>query len=367
MVKFVEERTNAKGRTYWVFNPKPAVRDALDVGFRRFDVREDAVAHSNAVVEAYEAWLRRRDKTIRVQEDTVEGLMAFYRSTNDYARLKPNSRIFYQRMMRLAAETTLGQSNVTFGKQLVKRISPTHADRLYSQLLREESAHKATYVSKILRKIWFVGLRHGKVQSNPWQKMGMQSLDSREVLWEPEQVDAFVRKADEMGLWSIGTIAQMCYDMCQRPGDMRRLRWEDYDSYDDTFTLIQEKTGVKVTVPLSDRLRDRLDARRAQLGDKAEGPIAISERTGRPYSATQYCALVRDIRDAAGLPSELQVRDLRRTGATEMAEAGCTEDELRSVTGHQSRDVLSIYVRPTRKLAKSGVSKRFANTRKVST
>jgi len=42
-----------------------------------------------------------------------------------------------------------------------------------------------------------------------------------------------------------------------------------------------------------------------------------------------------------------------------MAEAGCTEDELRSVTGHQSRDVLSIYVRPTRKLAAAGINKRF--------
>lgn len=38
------------------------------------------------------------------------------------------------------------------------------------------------------------------------------------------------------------------------------------------------------------------------------------------------------------------MRDLGRTGATEMAEAGCTEDELRSVKGHQSRDVLSMYV-----------------------
>ena len=53
------------------------------------------------------------------------------------------------------------------------------------------------------------------------------------------------------------------------------------------------------------------------------------------------------------------MRDLRRTGATKMAEAGCTEDELRSVTGHQSRDVLSIYVRPTKKLAAAGINKRF--------
>ena len=41
--------------------------------------------------------------------------------------------------------------------------------------------------------------------------------------------------------------------------------------------------------------------------------------------------------------------------------AGVVQDELRSVTGHQSRDVLSIYVRPTDKLAATGINKRFDN------
>ncbi len=64
--------------------------------------------------------------------------------------------------------------------------------------------------------------------------------------------------------------------------------------------------------------------------------------------------------EAASLPSNLQMRDLRRTGATEMAEAGATNAEMRSVTGHKTMDVLSIYVRTTQAQASSAVNKRFA-------
>ena len=50
---------------------------------------------------------------------------------------------------------------------------------------------------------------------------------------------------------------------------------------------------------------------------------------------------------------------LRRSGATEMGETGCTEDETAAITGHRSREMLNIYVNPTQKIADSGMSKRF--------
>jgi integrase len=103
-------------------------------------------------------------------------------------------------------------------------------------------------------------------------------------------------------------------------------------------------------------LQERLDAHKTD----PDGPIIVCETTGKAYDRNLYVKYFARIRRAAGLPKELQIRDLRRTGATEMAEAGCTEDELRSVTGHQSRDVLSIYVRPTTKLAAAGINKRFS-------
>lgn len=354
MTKFVEQRKDTKGRAYWVFNPKRYVRDAVDAGYKRFCTWEDAVAHSDTVCKQYEEHKQREMLEMREQKDTVMGLVDFYRSTYEHSKLSENSVRFYDLMIRTACTMQVGSSPVPFGDMLSRNVTPTHADRLHRQLVQDYSNHRAVHALKVLRKIWYVGKRHGLVQSNPFERMGIRSLDDRVVLWQPEQVEQFIDKADSMGFESIGTLALLCYDLCQRPSDMRVLMWSDLK--EGVFSFTQQKTDTKVEIPASERLLDRLRA-----SPQHSDYIVVCETTGRPYDRRLYNKRVSRIRQAAGLPTDLQLRDLRRTGATEMAEAGCTEDELRSVTGHQSRDVLSIYVRPTAKMAASGINKRFSN------
>jgi len=66
----------------------------------------------------------------------------------------------------------------------------------------------------------------------------------------------------------------------------------------------------------------------------------------------------QDIRDHAGLPKDYWLADMRRTGATELAEAGASEDELRAVTGHKTRQILSTYVQLAGGMAQRGMDKR---------
>jgi len=358
MAKFVETRTDTSGRTYYVFNPKKYLREALDIGYRRFDNKQEADDYSQKICLQYDHYKARREGIKRIPEDSVDGLVAYYKTTNEWKKLTINSAKFYDLMIRTASELRLGQAGTPFGEMLYKRVSTSHADRLYTQLKQDFSEHRAVHVLKVLRKIWYVGKRHSKVTTNPFERMGVAGLDSRVVLWEPQQVERFMAKADEMGFSSIGTMALMCYDLCQRPSDMRQLRWSDLK--EGVLRFNQQKTGTLVEIPASQRLLDRLEKHA-----NGKENIIVAETTGRPYDRRLYNKWVARVRTAAGLPNDLQLRDLRRTGATEMAEAGCTEDELRSVTGHQSRDVLSIYVRPTVRLAASGVNKRFAGLKKA--
>ena len=142
---------------------------------------------------------------------------------------------------------------------------------------------------------------------------------------------------------------------------MRQLTWINY--HEGNFAYIQEKTKTPMGVAASPRLEERL--RKYHQYDpmdlNREGCIAICETTDKPYSKDLLVKYFARVRNRAELPKHLQLRDLRRTGATEMAEAGCTEDELRAVTGHQSREILATYVRPTVKLAQSAQNKRFAS------
>ena len=360
-VKYLEERSRQGGRKVWVVNPPKYVRDAVGANYEQFENRAQAVEKAQQIAQAYHDYKRKQKSSLHIPQDTVDGLVAFYKTTNEYKKLTKNSQRLYQLMINSASNARVGEASINFGQMIAKNVSPTHSDKLYESLCNDVSEHRAVHVCKVLRKIWYVGKRHGKVTHNPFERMGIRGLEDRKILWEPDQVSTLIQKADELGQSSIGTIALLCYDLCQRPGDMRQLKWKHFDG--QTFRFIQEKTNTEVEIPASPRLIRRLEGLSASK--HPEDHIAFNEGTGKPYDRFLYMAHFRRVRDAAGLPSHLQLRDLRRTGATEMAEAGCTEDELRSVTGHKSRNVLSIYVRPTKKLAAAGVNKRFQNTENV--
>ena len=354
-VKYVEKRARNSGRVVWVVNPPPHLKDSIQAEYKQFDALSEANDYAQEILDVYSDYKRGIQREIRAADNAVDGLINYYKSTNDYRKLSANSKRFYNTMIKEARRVSFA-NGTTFGEMKSSNVTPEHADKLYLKLQEQKSQHRATHVCKVLRKIWFMGMRAGRVKNNPFQRMNLKGLKPREVLWSPEQADKFIETADKMGMSSIGTLALLCYDLCQRPGDMRAVVWDQFDG--ETITFKQEKTGTPVEIPASPRLAERLN--RLKPTDVApDTQIVICEATGKPFDRRLYSKWAAKVRLAAGLPSDLQIRDFRRTGATEMAEAGCTEDQLRSVTGHQSRDVLSIYVRPTIKLAAAGINKRF--------
>ena len=83
--------------------------------------------------------------------------------------------------------------------------------------------------------------------------MGLGGLPPREIKWTEEQVRQFIDTADAMGRSSVGTLALLCFDLCQRPGDMIKLTRQNLIG--DVMVFVQEKTGTPMEVPVSPRLR----------------------------------------------------------------------------------------------------------------
>jgi len=349
-VKYLRRRVTKKYGVRWDVSPPDDIQKAVGMPFETFSNRNDAKAYAEAIADAYDHYKRTQKRQIYIDEHSVTGLVTAYKATNAWNKLSDNTKRTYNQLIQGVMVMRIGGSNTLLKDMLAANVKVRHAEAIYSQLCDQVSMHRANHTCKVLRRIWFVGKRLGSVQLNPFERMGLQKLPDREVLWEPEHVKDFIDAADFLGWPSIGTLALLCYDLCQRPGDMRQLQWSNYQ--DGIFSFKQEKTNTLVEIPASPRLVERLK-------DGGEGFIVKAEDTQRPYDRRRYNKIAARVRREAKLPAELQLRDLRRTGATEMAEAGCTEDELRSVTGHQSRDVLSIYVRPTKKLAAAGINKRF--------
>jgi integrase len=123
----------------------------------------------------------------------------------------------------------------------------------------------------------------------------------------------------------------------QRPSDICAMKWSQYDG--KYITLKQIKTGATVTIPVTAELKIALDdARRARSEGKVvsldpDGPIAANEYTGRAWLRRKFSLRFRELANAAGIPDELQFRDLRRTATTHLAEAGCSLHEIAAIGG----------------------------------
>ena len=355
-IKYLETRKRANGRIVFAVSPPPYVQQALEVKYEQYENKKDAINRAIQIADAYQEYKKGNKKDITIKQDTVMGLVAFYKSTEEWRKLKDNTKVFYDLMIDTALEARLGESKILLKDYLARTVTPTHADKLYDTITKQISRHRAVHTIKVLRKIYFVGMRHSKIPTNPFQKMNIKALERREVRWTPDQVQTFIETADEVGRGSIGTLSLLCYDLCQRPGDMRKLKWSNFDG--NFFEFVQEKTGTLVTIPGSPRLIKRLES--LPTNRELDTNIVICETTKKGFDRRLYSKWGATIRDTANLPKELKISDLRRTGATEMAESGATEDELMAVTGHTSREVLSTYVKKTEKLAARGVNKRFA-------
>lgn len=380
-IKYLERRERKTG-VIWVVNPTRAVRNALDVGYEQFTLREEAEQRAREISIAFEDYKRGIKRDLRINEETIDGLFAFFTQTKHFRDLKPNSKRSYTFLYRTAQNMRIGQANVNFGQMLIKSVDAGVADALYQAILDRYSKHRANNCCKVLRRMFYTARRTKFLRrpDNPFAAMGMKETPARKTLWEPEQVQAFIDQCDANHIPELGTLALLCYDLCQRPGDMRQLRWSQFR--DGVIHVTQEKTGAEVSIPASPRLLKRLEDEQKRIQhakkfveDNPTNKVALRMKrvlpgieefvccyweTGKIFDRFLYHKHMQRMRDLAGLPKELQFRDLRRTGATEMAEAGCTEDELLSVTGHKTRGILNTYIRHNQRMAASGVNKRFS-------
>ena len=81
-----------------------------------------------------------------------------------------------------------------------------------------------------------------------------------------------------------------------------------------------------------------------------------------PYTITKLPVEARKIMDSAGLSKELRLADLRRTGTTEMVEAGVSIGNIMSVTGHTNPQSVKPYMKNTFASANLALSTRKSLT-----
>ena len=126
----------------------------------------------------------------------------------------------------------------------------------------------------------------------------------------------------------------------QREGDVVKMRWADIEQ--GGVNVTQQKGGARVWIPLHSDLRAELDT-----WSRDALTILVNTR-GRPWDVRSFANAFSSATRRYSMLNGYVYHGLRKSAASRLAEAGCTEHEIMAITGHKSVSEVQRYTREVR-------------------
>ncbi|HBM62260.1 MAG TPA: integrase [Citreicella sp.] len=156
--------------------------------------------------------------------------------------------------------------------------------------------------------------------------------------WPEAKLRAFEAACDTLEASTARTAYELALGTGQRLGDCVKMRWEDFDG--EYMRVVQEKTGVHVWIFCPARLRAYLAAL------PKRGAHILARTATEPLTKRRVQIRIEAVRDSIGAmygAGRLVPHGWRYNAAVELAEAGCSDAEIQSVTGHKTLEMVQKY------------------------
>jgi integrase len=320
------------------------------------------------------------DKLIRDRHaDTFNSLIHSYTTSIEFEeKLAPSTQGEYKRMLT-KAEPEFGTMPIAaLDDPRVRKDLLNWRERVARASGQREADNRLSAISAMLT--WSVD--RGTLTANHLRGFKrLYHVDRSEIIWLPEHIATFMEVASiEMQRALI-----LGLHTGQREGDILRLAWSAYDGLRIVLrqgkSRRQGKAAPLIEVPCTTALRRMLD------GMDRVSPLILTTKTGQSFKARYFGRLWEEATTKAGLrsvtlpgtdePVELHFHDLRGTAVTLLSEAGCTPQQIATITGHSLKTVhriLERYLARTRGLAEQAIFNfensprtKFANQLQTST
>ena len=276
----------------------------------------------------------------------VDVLDEYYKSS-DYTRLGSRTQYDYKYCMTAMLGTVVERAAIR--QMYFGTLTAPKAQKAYDQWL-ERGTSFANHTQAVASKFFNWAIQRGYTEANPFRNLSKRPYKPRKVVWSRQDITQFLSTAYSRFRWrSIGLIVQMAYEWCQRLGDMRTLKWDNLDLDNGVLYLEQSKRRSRVEIPIGEELLSMLRQQKEDVGYQ-EYVAPVCQNTSishRCYEKIEFSTIGRQVMEAAKLPPDLQLMDMRRTGTTEMVEAGVPLTNVMMVTGHASPASLKPYIKNT--------------------
>ena len=285
---------------------------------------------------------------MNIKNKRLSSLIDEYYLSFDFKSLRDETKVQYQYFLGVVLDTKIDGAQ-KLGSINFSDITTKMAKVSYEQWC-ERGIHLANHVMSVARVVYNYGIHMEHCTINPFSSIKRRTPIARKVVWSRNDVKSYLDVAySDFYTRSLGLIVHMAYEWCQRLGDMRVIKWSNLDLVEKKMHIQQSKRRAEVFLPIEDGLCKMLIQQEQDFGFQEYVAPRPRPRRGihLPYTITKLPVEGRKIMDSAGLSKELRLSDLRRTGTTEMVDAGVSMGNIMSVTGHTNPQSVKPYMKNT--------------------
>lgn len=333
-LKYVDRSVDRYGKERYYFRRPHGARISLPGQFGS----EEFMSAYQAALESPAA--KAADLPSRGGDGTFDRLIQDYFSSLDYRRLAPQTQTAYRKVIErfVIAEKV--------GHRLVREMTRQHVLAIVAR--RAETPGAANDLLKKIRILIHFAIDNGWRTDDPTVRI--KKFASSEIhTWTDDEIARFERT------WKIGTRERLAFALLlytgQRVSDVAKMAWSDVS--EDGIWVVQQKTKAKLCVPIHPELE------RILLSSRGREGMIVQTSFSKPYSQKGLSNYMSDRINDAGLPDRCVAHGLRKAAARRLAEAGCSANEIASITGHLTLEEVARYTRAAeqKRLARSAMER----------
>jgi integrase len=332
--RFVNEQRGREGTVrYWYFR-----RDG-----RRWRLPGNPETDADASAEYW----RLRKETDRDSAPTIGAadrhasgsfgaLVRDYLASGTFREKRPSTQAEYRRVLEALA--------VVHGAKPVRLMERRHIRRIRDE--RADTPGAANTIVRMVKLLLNFAVEDGLIAANPAAKMKLLKVGEWRA-WTDDECSAFEAR------WPGGSMERRAYRLAiftgQRKGDL--VLMTRAHRKDGAIRVVQGKTGEDLWIPEHRELTAELVT--------GEHMSLLTTSLGKAFDPVYFGAWFADAIDKAGLADDCVLHGLRKTAAKRLAEAGCSEEQIKAVTGHATSRMVAHYTKGAnqRKLATAAILK----------
>jgi len=334
--------------------------------------RDAAIARAIEIMGEIESWRAGQSKPApdirpHYAANTLGRILDNYRHSPEFTQdISPATRREYEYNLRAIERILpLDVRADAFDRPAVKAF--------YNKMRRDLTLSAANHNLAVMKIALNVAMDDGLIGHNPVLGFRMVKVKPRVRFVEQFEIEAFVKTADDMGLFTLGSMVIAGLITGQRQADINRLPITLPNNELD-HSVRQGKRGKIVNLPSSllDILRVRLTAQAAharKISAASPTRLFIRESTAKPYKnrgainkdflkvraeAQKTCPSLAGLNENGGptldkdgqdmtTRGRFTYSDLRDTALTTLILAGCTISEACAIIGHDEASAVQTW------------------------